>query len=129
MQWSHSILAVAVLTFSAGCRAEPASAPDTTLATAQTPRQLREVPGCEGCEGCEAAWEREPQSLSSSIRLAGPGEPGEPLLLRGTSTNQTGKRLRLEWSSMSTTQTMLASTATVPTRVCGADGTAVFAVG
>ncbi len=44
-------------------------------------RVLRAVPGCEGCE---AAWEREPATLGPRISLAREGEPGEPLILRGT---------------------------------------------
>lgn len=42
---------------------------------------LRAVPACEGCE---AAWERDPATLSAAIRLAPEGEPGEPMVLRGT---------------------------------------------
>ncbi len=81
MQWSHSVLALAILASSAACHARAPGAAETATATGQAPRQLREIPGCEGCE---AAWEREPQTLTPSIRLAAPSEPGEPLLLQGT---------------------------------------------
>ena len=35
------------------------------------------------CEGCEAVRERSPNGLPTFLRLAGPEEPGEPLLLTG----------------------------------------------
>lgn len=35
------------------------------------------------CEGCEAVAERDPSSLPSSLRLAGPDEPGERMRLTG----------------------------------------------
>lgn len=88
MQWSHTVLALAMLASSSACGAEPPDARNTTAAMSQAPRQLREIPGCEGCE---AAWERDPQTLSPSIRLASADEPGEPLLLRGTVYKPDGK--------------------------------------
>lgn len=54
----------------------------------QRPRELRPVPGCEGCE---AAWEADSSTLAPRIRLAGPDEPGEPLLLRGIVYKPDGK--------------------------------------
>jgi protocatechuate 3,4-dioxygenase beta subunit len=35
------------------------------------------------CENCEIAQERDPATLSARVTLAGPDEPGEPLILRG----------------------------------------------
>ena len=36
------------------------------------------------CEGCEAVFEGMPDSLTRSARIAPRGEPGEPMVLRGT---------------------------------------------
>jgi protocatechuate 3,4-dioxygenase beta subunit len=36
------------------------------------------------CEGCEAANERDPATLGWSVVIAGPGEPGDRLIARGT---------------------------------------------
>lgn len=36
------------------------------------------------CEGCEAVFEGRPATLEAAARLAGPKEPGEPLVLEGT---------------------------------------------
>jgi protocatechuate 3,4-dioxygenase beta subunit len=36
------------------------------------------------CDGCEAALERSPTGLASSARMARSGDPGEPMILRGT---------------------------------------------
>lgn len=88
MQWSHTVLALAMLASSSACGAEPPDARNTTAEMSQAPRQLREIPGCEGCE---AASERDPQTLSPFIRLASADEPGEPLLLRGTVYKPDGK--------------------------------------
>lgn len=68
-------LAALLLAAPAGC--SPGNGQSTEASGA---RQLRPVPGCEGCE---AAWERDPTTLTPSIRLAPAGEPGEPLILRG----------------------------------------------
>jgi protocatechuate 3,4-dioxygenase beta subunit len=35
------------------------------------------------CEGCEAVFQGLPDSLSSSVRIAPPGEPGEPMRIDG----------------------------------------------
>jgi hypothetical protein len=88
MQLRHNVIALALLASSAACRAEAPKAAETATAAGQAPRQLREIPGCEGCE---AAWEREPQTLASLIRLAGPDEPGEPQLLRENIYKPDGK--------------------------------------
>lgn len=36
------------------------------------------------CEGCEAVFVGRPETLASSARIAPAGEPGEPLVLKGT---------------------------------------------
>ena len=44
------------------------------------------------CEGCEAAFERPLASMSSVVRLAGPNEPGERMLLTGRVLTPDGTR-------------------------------------
>lgn len=44
------------------------------------------------CEGCEAALERPPGSLSSTVQLAAPTEPGERMLLAGRVLSPDGAR-------------------------------------
>lgn len=43
------------------------------------------------CEGCEAVFQGRPAALSASARIAGEGEPGEPLVLEGVVVNGAGK--------------------------------------
>ena len=74
MRWYKGITLATMLIASGACGADQGQ-------RQAAPRQLRPVPGCEGCE---AAWEREPSTLVSSIRLAAEKEPGERLLLQGT---------------------------------------------
>ena len=69
-------LAMALLGLTSACQAQ-----ESAGAGQAERRELRPV---AGCEGCEAAWERDAANLTSSISLAPPGEPGEPLLIRGT---------------------------------------------
>lgn len=45
--------------------------------------QTQARPDLYACEGCEAVAEREPSGLPSSLRLAGPDEPGERMRLTG----------------------------------------------
>lgn len=42
------------------------------------------------CEGCELVFRGMPDSLSSRARIAGPNEPGEPLVIEGTVRNADG---------------------------------------
>ena len=88
MRCHARMLAAAMFTFSASCSAEPGGAAKADGLTHQQPAQLREIPGCEGCQ---AAWERDPATLLSSIRLSGTDEAGEPLLLTGTVYRPDGK--------------------------------------
>lgn len=51
-------------------------------------RPERRTPGSPradlyACEGCEATAERDPSALSSAAVLAGPGEPGQRMILTG----------------------------------------------
>lgn len=72
------LIAAALSMPAASCAEQVQSEPPA--AEART-RELRPVPGCEGCE---AAWERDPAALPARIGLAPEGEPGEPMILRGT---------------------------------------------
>jgi protocatechuate 3,4-dioxygenase, beta subunit len=54
-----------------------------------TPAQPR--PDLYQCDGCEAALERDPSTMDGRATLAGPDEPGERLILRGT-VSQTDRR-------------------------------------
>lgn len=51
-------------------------------------RPSRQVPGCEGCE---AVWEREAGTMKPTLTLAGPDEPGQRLLIRGTMFRPDGR--------------------------------------
>jgi protocatechuate 3,4-dioxygenase beta subunit len=88
MRWYHNLLSAAMLVSSTACSAETSGGTEMAAAADQAPRQLRTIPGCEGCE---AAWERQPDTLASSINLSKADEPGEPLLLRGTIYKPDGK--------------------------------------
>ncbi len=44
-----------------------------------------------GCEDCQMMFDGMPSTLSSDTRLSPPGEPGEPLVVRGTIYKQDGK--------------------------------------
>lgn len=82
----RKLITAALLAAASACYAEtrqPTAAPGE-----QSRTQLRQVPGCEGCE---AAWERDPAKMTAQISLAPPGEPGEPLVLRGTVYEPDGK--------------------------------------
>ncbi len=42
------------------------------------------------CEGCEAVFDGRPAKLESTARIAPPGEPGEPMVIRGRVTTAAG---------------------------------------
>ncbi len=84
IRWSRRAVIAGLLVGPAACYARPRD----TSAPREGARGLRPVPGCEGCE---AAWERNPSALLPRIRLAPAGEPGEPMLLRGTVFKPDGK--------------------------------------
>jgi protocatechuate 3,4-dioxygenase beta subunit len=44
-----------------------------------------------GCDGCEAIFEGQPDRMSAGARIAGPGEPGEPLVLEGVVRDAAGR--------------------------------------
>jgi protocatechuate 3,4-dioxygenase beta subunit len=67
----------------AGCRGRPAEG----AAQKRSPR-----PDLYACEGCEGALERDPARLSAAAAIAGPGEPGERLVLEGTVYGASGSR-------------------------------------
>jgi protocatechuate 3,4-dioxygenase beta subunit len=71
------VLALAVLL--SACQAEDAGRGPGAAQAAAPSR-----PDLYACEGCEGALEREAGSLGWQARIAGPDEPGERLLVRGT---------------------------------------------
>jgi protocatechuate 3,4-dioxygenase, beta subunit len=79
------LFAVAVLFLAVACQAREG---EDSSRVARPSGQLPQIPGCEGCE---AAWERDPATLSSTIRLAAPNEPGERLVISGTVFRHDGK--------------------------------------
>lgn len=48
-------------------------------------------PDLHGCEGCEAIHERAHDGLPAVVAIAGPGEPGTPLVLRGRVMHPDGR--------------------------------------
>lgn len=74
----------ALAALSSACQAQEGRAP----ATSETGR------GADfyaACEGCDAALERDPASLGARVRIAPPGERGEPLTLRGVVRGPDGR--------------------------------------
>ncbi len=45
----------------------------------------------DACEDCELLFEGMPTAIASSVRIAGPEEPGEPLVMEGTIFQPDGK--------------------------------------
>lgn len=62
-----------------------ASGPASTQAVDRVP--VTSLP----CEGCEAVFVGMPDSLSWQARIAPEGEPGEPMIVRGTVTDRHGE--------------------------------------
>ncbi len=64
-----------------------------TARTLWTPAQAASArPDLYNCEGCEAALERPLASLHSVVRIGGPDEPGERMLLSGRVLTADGAR-------------------------------------
>lgn len=75
-----------VLAAASACNA--AGQPQQQQQSSQAPNQAR--PDLYACDGCEAVHERNPETLSWRTTMAPEGEPGEPLILRGTVYQQDG---------------------------------------
>jgi protocatechuate 3,4-dioxygenase, beta subunit len=71
------------------------SRPDARAAADQesqdTIASRRQRPNLYDCEGCEAIYEHSHDALDWRVRIAGPNEPGEPLVLSGRIYKTDGK--------------------------------------